>query len=162
MEADEAFRVTLTSPLNASLGSQSSATVTLTNDDVVLPALSISGTRIQEGNSGSSSATVTVSLSAKASQPVTVNYTTVDGTAKAGSDYTATTGTLSFNPGETSKTLSIPVKGDTTVESDESFQVQLSAATNAVLNSAASARPRSRSPTMTSLQSAAATPKASR
>ena len=139
VEADEAFRVTLTSPLNASLGSQSSATVTLTNDDVVLPALSISGTRIQEGNSGSSSATVTVSLSAKASQPVSVNYTTVNGTAQAGSDYLATSGTLSFAPGETSKTLSIPVKGDTTVESDENFQVQLSAATNAVLNSAASA-----------------------
>ena len=139
VEADEAFRVTLTSPLNASLGSQSSAAVTLTNDDVVLPALSISGTRIQEGNSGSSSATVTVSLSAKASQTVTVHYATQDGTATANSDYIGLDDTLTFVPGETSKTVQVPILGDTTVEPDENFQVQLSNPQNANLSTASSA-----------------------
>ncbi|MGI9210942.1 MAG: Calx-beta domain-containing protein, partial [Methylococcaceae bacterium] len=91
------------------------------------------------GNSGTSNANVTVSLSAASSQTVTVNYATLDGTATAGSDYTAASSSLTFAPGETSKTISIPVIGDTTVESDETFQVQLSNAASAVLSATASA-----------------------
>lgn len=110
--------------------------MTLTNDDVAaLPTLSLSGTSVKEGQSGVTNASLTVSLSAAASQPVSVNYTTVNGTALAGSDYQASSGTLSFAPGQTSQTISIPVIGDTTVEPDENFQVQLSNPQNASLNS---------------------------
>ncbi|MGI9212161.1 MAG: Calx-beta domain-containing protein [Methylococcaceae bacterium] len=109
--------------------------------DTVPPTLSITGTTVTEGNSGTSNANanVTVSLSAASSQTVTVSYATLDGTATAGSDYTAASSSLTFAPGETSKTISIPVIGDTTVESNETFQVQLSAAANAVLSTTASA-----------------------
>jgi CSLREA domain-containing protein len=57
---------------------------------------------------------------------VKVNYVTSDGTAKAGSDYTATTGTLTFNAGETSKTISVPILSDNLVEGDETYFVTLS------------------------------------
>ncbi|MGI9213258.1 MAG: Calx-beta domain-containing protein, partial [Methylococcaceae bacterium] len=137
VEANESFKVNLSSPVNATLGSNNSAVVTVNNDDaaaVVLPTLSISGVKVKEGNSGSSTANATVTLSAASSETVTVNYATQDGTALANSDYIATSGTLSFRPGETSKTLPVSILGDTTVESDESFQMLLIAATNALLN----------------------------
>jgi len=137
VEADETLTVNLFNPGNATLSSAAgAATVTLTNDD--LPVMSITGASVTEGNSGTSNAVVTVSLSAAFSQTIKVNYATQDGTAKAGSDYTTTSGTLSFAPGETSKTIQVPVIGDTTVESDESFKVLLSAPVNALLNSSAS------------------------
>ena len=141
VEPDERFQVTLASPLNAALATHSSATVTLTNDDAaaIQPTLAISGTRVNEGQSGVTSASLTVSLSAAASQPVSVNYSIVNGTALAGSDYQASSGTLSFAPGQTSQTISIPVIGDTTVEPDENFQVQLSNPQNANLSTTRSA-----------------------
>jgi chitinase len=57
---------------------------------------------------------------------VTVRYTTQDGTATAGSDYQAQSGTLTFAPGETTKTVQIAIYGDRTLEADESFQLLLS------------------------------------
>ncbi|MFM8008586.1 MAG: choice-of-anchor Q domain-containing protein, partial [Dolichospermum sp.] len=68
-------------------------------------SLSINDVTLTEGNSGTKNATFTVTLSGETFQTVTVNYATANGTATAGSDYTATTGTLIFNvnPGETSK-----------------------------------------------------------
>ena len=71
------------------------------------------------------------SRSAAASANVTVDYATANGTASAGSDYTATSGTLTFTPGQTSKTITVMVNGDTTVEPDETFIVNL---TNASAN----------------------------
>src|SRR5207253_2417826 len=62
-----------------------------------------------------------------------VSYTTVDGTATAGSDYNAISGTLTFAPGVTTKTVSVAVKADNIFESDENFFVNLSSATNAVI-----------------------------
>jgi len=65
---------------------------------------------------------------------VTVNYATADGTATAGSDYTAISSTqLTFLAGETTKPVNVTVSGDTTVEPDETFNVNLSGATNAVI-----------------------------
>ena len=57
---------------------------------------------------------------------VEVDYATSDGTATAGADYTATSGTLTFNNGETSKTFSVPILPDNLVEGDETFFVTLS------------------------------------
>src|SRR5206468_2867515 len=99
------------------------------------PAVSVAGpaSPVTEGNSGTSSATFTVSLSAASPQTVTVAYATADGTATAGSDYTATSGTLTFTPGQTTKTVAVPVKGDTADEADETFTVTLSNPTEATL-----------------------------
>jgi hypothetical protein len=64
---------------------------------------------------------------------VTVDYATADGTAKAPADYTATSGTLTFQPGETAKNVSVAVVGDTLVEGDETFGLILSGPVNATL-----------------------------
>jgi hypothetical protein len=69
--------------------------------------------------------TFTVSLSAAYDQPVTVSFRTADGTAKAGEDYAAKSGTLTFAPGETTKTITIAVTGDNKRESDETFFLDL-------------------------------------
>ena len=63
------------------------------------PSLSIADTTVAEGNTGTSNATFSVTLSKSSTTPVTVNYSTSNGTATAGADYTATTGTLTFDPG---------------------------------------------------------------
>jgi hypothetical protein len=64
---------------------------------------------------------------------VTVSFATADGTATAGSDYVATSGTLTFNPGVTTQTITVNVVGDTTVEPNETFLVNLSAPSNATI-----------------------------
>lgn len=68
---------------------------------------------------------VTVNLSASSTQTVTVNYRTVDVTTEAGRDYTAASGLLTFNPGETRKTISVPLLDDIAIEGREIFKVQL-------------------------------------
>ena len=98
-----------------------------------LPTLGIDDVARLEGRNGTASFTFTVQLSAAATSQVTVNFATADGTAVAGSDYTATSGTLIFNPGETSKTVAVTVRGDRTREEDETFGVQLSAAIGATI-----------------------------
>ncbi|MBS3030751.1 MAG: M10 family metallopeptidase C-terminal domain-containing protein (plasmid) [Dolichospermum sp. DET50] len=98
-----------------------------------LPSLSIKDITVTEGNTGTKNATFTVTLSAASTSVVTVNYATANGTATAGSDYTATTGALTFNPGDTSKILNVAVTGDMTIESNETFLVNLSNATNATI-----------------------------
>lgn len=98
-----------------------------------LPSISINNVSITEGNSGTKTATFTVTLSAASTQSVTVNYATADGSATAGSDYAPTSGTVTFAAGETSKTISIVIDGDTTVEGNETFFVNLSNASNATI-----------------------------
>jgi len=79
-----------------------------------------------EGKTRSSTSfTFTVSLSAAYDQPVTVSYRTVNGTATAGSDYTSTSGSVTFAPGETTKTITIQLKGDNKRESNETFYLEL-------------------------------------
>jgi endoglucanase len=82
---------------------------------------------------GSTDAVFTVKLSAASATAVKVNYATVDGTAKAGSDYTAANGTLTFNPGETVKTVAVKVLGDSVTEGSETFSLKLTAPTAATL-----------------------------
>jgi N,N-dimethylformamidase beta subunit-like, C-terminal/Concanavalin A-like lectin/glucanases superfamily/Bacterial Ig-like domain/Bacterial Ig domain/Calx-beta domain len=96
------------------------------------PTISINNVSVTEGNSGTVNATFTVTLSAASSQTVTVTYATADGTATAGSDYTAVPPTtLTFTPGQTSKTVAVSVLGDTAFEANETFFVNLSNPTNA-------------------------------
>ncbi len=86
-----------------------------------------------EGNAGTTFFTFTVTLSAAYRVPVTVNFATQDGTAIAGEDYLAASGTLTFAPGETSKIITVEVIGDPTREPDETLFVNLSGATNALI-----------------------------
>lgn len=97
------------------------------------PTLAIDNVTITEGNAGTSAANFTVLLSPASSQTVTVQYNTANGTATGGSDYVATSGTLTFAPGQTSQPISILVQGDTTFEPTETFNVNLSNPTNATL-----------------------------
>src|SRR5207302_400646 len=90
------------------------------------PTLVISDVTLAEGNAGSTAFNFTVTLSTASTSTVTVAYSTADGTATAGSDYSAAGGTLFFAPGETSKTVTINVTGDTNVEGNETFFVNLS------------------------------------
>ena len=96
--------------------------------------VSIANASVAEGNSGTTQLTFTVALSAADTHPVNVDYATRDRGATAGSDYVATSGTLTFNPGETSKTINVTVNGDTHFESDEPFLMILSNSVNANLN----------------------------
>ena len=130
-EVNEAFNVSLTGATNATIA-DGTGVVTITDNDP-LPSLSINDVTIVEGNSGGKTATLTVTLSAASGKDISVDYSTIDGTANAGSDYVSTAGTLNFGPGETSKTINVTVLGDTTDESNEAFDVNLSSANNATL-----------------------------
>ena len=103
---------------------------------MVTPTVSIANAAVAEGNSGSTNAGFTVSLSQASTSPVTVKYATANGTATAGSDYTANSGTLTFAAGVTSQTLNVAVTGDTTVEPTETFTVTLSTPSGATLGTA--------------------------
>ena len=99
----------------------------------MLPALSIDSHSQPEGNTGTTPMVFNVSLSYPSSQTVKVNYYTQDVSARAGIDYVATSGTLTFNPGVTSQTISVGVIGNTVVEADKVFNVYLGTPTNAAI-----------------------------
>ena len=111
------------------------------------PAVSIAGASLAEGNAGTQSMSFTVTLAKRTPLRVSVAYTTADGTATAGSDYTATTGTLVFAPGETSKTIAVPIVGDTAFEPDETFTLALSNPVNGTIGGRRRRRRRSRTTT---------------
>ena len=114
------------------LSNSPSATVAGTPEVVeTTPAVSIAGGSGKEGDDDDIDFTVT--LNEAASGTVTVDYTTSDGTADAGDDYTAKSGTLTFSAGTTSKTLSVGIEDDIENESDETFTVTLSNASGADL-----------------------------
>lgn len=98
--------------------------------------ISVSGGSVIEGNAGVTPLTFTVSLSAASASTVSVNYATANGSATAGSDFTAANGTLTFAPGETSKTVAVDVIGDLAFEANETFSLLLSGvSTNATITS---------------------------
>jgi hypothetical protein len=133
VEPNETFFVNLSAPSNATIAT-GQGTGTIVNDDApALPTLSINSVSANEGNSGTTPFTFTVTLSAASASTVTVNFATADGTATAGSDYTATSGVLTFTPGQTTQTVTVSVLGDTTVEPSETFFVNLSGASNATI-----------------------------
>ena len=102
-------------------------------DDDALAALAIGDVSVTEGSSGTTTATLAVTLSSATEKTVTVDYNTADGTAQAPSDYSAASGTLTFAPGQTTKNVSVSVNGDTEVETDETFLVELTGAANATI-----------------------------
>ena len=139
--ASETFTVNLSNPTNGALITGPPVTVTI-SDSQFRPSMNmVSILRATEGNSGTKNFVFPVTLSNASVQTITVNFATANGTAQAGSDYQATSGTLTFNPLQTSANITVVVNGDTTVEPDETFTVTLSNATNVnfVSNSVATA-----------------------
>jgi uncharacterized repeat protein (TIGR01451 family) len=134
---DKSFTVFLFNPSNAVIEKGAGAGTGRILDRTPLPSLSIGDVSVAPGVSGTTPAVFPVTLSGATSRTVTVNYSTADGTATAGNnDYLSTSGTLSFAPGETSKTIAVQVVGKPFVV-PSNFFVDLSAAANATV-----ARPR--------------------
>jgi hypothetical protein len=133
VEPDETLSVNLSSPTNATIADDTGVGTILTDDFPPPLLIRITDVSKQEGKNGKSFFTFTITLSAPSTTQVTVNYATADGTARAGEDYEADSGTLTFAPGETSKTITIRVKGDRKTEANETFFVNLSGVVNALL-----------------------------
>ncbi len=132
-EADETFSVALSNPPAGTQvdGTNGIGVGTIVNDDAV-PMLTVANVSVPEGNSGTSNATFTVSLSNATSSDVNFTINTADGTATAGSDYVAiVNGNGTITAGSMSTTVNVVVNGDTAVEPDETFTLNLSAITNA-------------------------------
>ena len=91
----------------------------------VTPSVSIANTSVSEGST-TTTANFLVTLSSPAATTQTVNFATSNGSATSGSDFAATSGTVTFLAGETQKSIPVTIFGDTTVESDETFFVTLS------------------------------------
>ncbi len=127
-EADETFSLVLSAPQNASIAA-GTAVGTIQDDDG--PAITVTGPASVNENGGPY--VVTVSLASASDQQVTVVYNTANGTAIAGTDYTSASSTLTFAPGETSKLITVALIGDSTVESNETFTINLTNAVNAEL-----------------------------
>jgi glucose/arabinose dehydrogenase len=134
VEPDETFTLNLSSPTNATIAI-AQGTGTILNDDQPqpVPTLAVDNITITEGNTGTTNAVFTVTMTGFSDSPVNVSYATADGTAIAGSDYTATSGGLTFNPNDRTKTITVPIIGDTTLEPDETFFVRLSNPTSATI-----------------------------
>jgi hypothetical protein len=98
-----------------------------------LPEIRIDDRTVTEGHSGTVTATFTVSLSAPSALPVSFQYATAPNTASAGVDYASASGTLTLPVGATSGAIDVAVNGDGVAESNETFWVNLSGATAAVL-----------------------------
>ncbi len=129
-EATERFYVNLSSPsANATISdNQGQGNIT----DNVKAHITINNPTVAED---AGTATFTVTLSLQAADDVTVNYATSNGTATAGSDYTAASGTLTIAAGDTTGTISVPIMNDTLVEPAETFNLNLSGASaNAIID----------------------------
>jgi chitinase len=133
-EEDETLTVTLSNGGNVSID-DGVGTGTITDDDPLVVA-GIADASTDEGDSGTSALSFDVTLSAASAKTVTIDWATQDGLASAPSDYEATSGTVTFVPGDTTETASVTINGDGIAELDEEFQVVLSAPSNATLGDA--------------------------
>jgi hypothetical protein len=97
------------------------------------PAVSINNVTLNEANVGTTAFVFTVSLSAASTQPITVTYSTANRTATGGIDYVSASGILTFDPGETTKTIIVVVNANAVLELNKSFLVNLTSATNAII-----------------------------
>ncbi|HET6712365.1 MAG TPA: Calx-beta domain-containing protein [Actinomycetota bacterium] len=132
-EADETFEVVLSGAVGATI-TDDEGLGTIEDDDPP-PTVSVPATAsVPEGNDGDVSyAVVDITLDAPSGRTVSVDFSTADGTATAGNDYTATSGGVSFAPGETVRTVLVDVAGDGADESNETFTLDLSVPTHADL-----------------------------
>lgn len=145
-EADETVALTIANPpQNAALSTGATTTITIKDDDVSTAGAAVSSSvptiafntsaaSVQENGFSSS---VSVLLSNTSSETVSVAYAVTGGSATSGSDYTLSSGTLSFSPGSTSRSFSVSILDDIVAETDETVAITLTAATNATLSSPA-------------------------
>ena len=98
------------------------------------PGVAVGDATVAEGNGGTTTMSFPVTLSKASALPITVAYTTVDGTATASADYAPASGTLSFAPGETQKTVAVSIVADTAIESDEYLKLALFAPVRVTLD----------------------------
>jgi hypothetical protein len=133
-EFDETFKLNLT---KASVGTvkRGQGTATISDDDPP-PSVTLNDLVFHEGDSGVKAVSVEVLLSGASGKTVTVNFATADGTASAGSDYSAVSGVITFAPGQTRKLVSVNIVGDTAPEPDETVLITLSSPSNATLDRA--------------------------
>lgn len=94
----------------------------------LVPGVSVAPVSVTEG-SGAGNAVITISLEGAHTSPIYVSYATSNGTAVAGTDYTAASGSVTFAPGETSKTVNVPITGNTSAQPDRTFTVSLAGVT---------------------------------
>jgi hypothetical protein len=132
-EPNETFTLDLDQTGSTATIGDGSGTGTIVNDDAK-PVIKIGDASVAEGNSGTKPMNFRISLNHASASPITVHYTTVDGTAKAGSDYVATSRTVTFAPGQLNKIVPVQIKGDKLKEKNESFIVTLYDASNATIN----------------------------
>ena len=126
-EGDETFDVVLTSPVNASLGSDTDV-VTIVDNDPIPPGsavLTVTGVSKREGGSGTATMTFSVVRSGETTTAVNVDFAVSDGTASAPTDYTAAPGNLAFAAGQTEGTIDVTVLGDGTLEHNETLFLSL-------------------------------------
>jgi hypothetical protein len=116
-ESNEAFLINLTNPVHATVA-DGQGTVTITDDDAA-PTLSVSNVTVQEGDSGTVTAELTVTLSAVSGLSTSAPVSTVDVTAKAGSDYTALSSTVTIPAGSLTAKVQVQVLGDLVDDDDE-------------------------------------------
>lgn len=134
VEPNENFLVRLRNPVNG-VFARSAAVGTILNDDnqPTQPAIRVSDAFLREGNTGTTSARFLVSLDSASTQNVTVNFSTANLTALTPADYLATSGIVTFAPGNTLQTINVSVVGDTLVEADETFRLNFVNPLNATL-----------------------------
>jgi hypothetical protein len=132
IEPNETFGLVLSSPIGAPI-IDGTGVVTIVDDDRA-PVLSVQPVSTVEGNSGTRLATFSLRLDRPFGKTVSVKYRTANGTATAGTDYTAKAlTTVSFTPGQTTKTVTVTIRGDLVKEPNETYTLQLSAPVNVTL-----------------------------
>jgi subtilisin family serine protease len=136
VEGTETAILTVLAGTDYTVGAAASATVNIADNDVPIIDLSANQT-VVEGITSPQNVTYTVTVSSDSTDTITVQYATGNNTAIAGSDYTATNGTLTFAPGVTSQDIIIPILNDSLNEAQETFNLTLSSPTNAQLGTAA-------------------------
>ncbi|HEX8174941.1 MAG TPA: Calx-beta domain-containing protein [Pyrinomonadaceae bacterium] len=132
-EPDETFSIRLYNPINNAVITKAVGVCTILDDDAP-PALTINDVGVVEGDSGTTSANFTVSLSAPSGKSIMIDYAASNGTATSGEDYAPASGTLTIAPGDLIGTITVPINGDSIDELDETFTVNLANPQNVTLS----------------------------
>jgi hypothetical protein len=131
-EANESLTLTLSGAVNANVGGNSPATLSIVDDDDP-PTVDFASATYTVGE-GDGTKLIGVQLNVPSGRTVGVNYATSDDTAQAGQDYTTADGTLTFDPGDTLQTFAVPILEDDLDENDEDVTLTLSGPSNATLD----------------------------
>ena len=136
VERNERLKVRLSNAVGALIARPTGVGTILNDDPAGGLRVGIGAAAALEGDSGALALRFTVTLSAAATQNVTVSYATVSGTAASGADFAGSAGTVRIKAGRTAATIAISVNGDRIIEPDETFTIELSGAKNAILGRA--------------------------